>query len=95
MYEEPQARELIRRPGDSRFLADDYFISPVDIEQLLGKAKADSVPGKVYGRGSWEDDHKDAKIKILEKLATEDDLTGLKNRRYLREFLKQILIQMK
>ncbi|MHC4641169.1 MAG: GGDEF domain-containing protein, partial [Planctomycetota bacterium] len=27
----------------------------------------------------------------LEKLATEDDLTGLKNRRYIREFTKQII----
>ena len=35
----------------------------------------------------------DARIRELEKLATEDDLTGLKNRRYLREFLKQILMR--
>ena len=32
-----------------------------------------------------------AKIKHLEKLATEDDLTGLKSRRYIYEFTKQII----
>lgn len=31
------------------------------------------------------------KIKQLEKLATEDDLTGLKNRRYIWEFSRQII----
>ncbi|GAF84860.1 unnamed protein product, partial [marine sediment metagenome] len=33
----------------------------------------------------------EAKIKQLEKLATEDDLTGLKNRRYIWEFSRQII----
>lgn len=36
-----------------------------------------------------------AKINRLEKLATEDDLTGLKNRRYLWEFAKQIIARAK
>jgi diguanylate cyclase (GGDEF)-like protein len=31
------------------------------------------------------------KIKHLEKLATEDDLTGLKNRRYIFEFCRQVI----
>ncbi len=34
-------------------------------------------------------------IDALEKLATEDDLTGLKNRRYIWEFLRQILERAK
>jgi len=33
------------------------------------------------------------KIELLEELATEDDLTGLKNRRYIWEFSRQILEQ--
>jgi diguanylate cyclase (GGDEF)-like protein len=36
-----------------------------------------------------------AKVSRLEKLATEDDLTGLKNRRYLWEFAKQIIARAK
>ena len=32
-----------------------------------------------------------ARIRHLEKLATEDDLTGLKNRRYIMEFTRQII----
>jgi diguanylate cyclase (GGDEF)-like protein len=36
-----------------------------------------------------------ARISRLEKLATEDDLTGLKNRRYLWEFAKQIIARAK
>ena len=35
------------------------------------------------------------KIKQLEKLATEDDLTGLKNRRYIWEFSRQIIERAK
>ena len=37
----------------------------------------------------------DMRIRELEKLATEDDLTGLKNRRYAWEFLRQILVRGK
>ena len=32
-----------------------------------------------------------SRLEILEKLATEDELTGIKNRRYVREFLRQII----
>ncbi|MHC4106060.1 MAG: GGDEF domain-containing protein, partial [Planctomycetota bacterium] len=37
------------------------------------------------------DERIEKKIKHLEKLATEDDLTGLKNRRYIWEFARQII----
>ena len=40
-------------------------------------------------------DYKNTRIRELEKLATEDDLTGLKNRRYVREFLRQIIDRSK
>jgi len=33
----------------------------------------------------------ETRIRYLEQLATEDDLTGLKNRRYIREFSRQII----
>lgn len=35
------------------------------------------------------------RIRHLERLATEDDLTGLKNRRYIREFARQIIERAK
>jgi len=41
------------------------------------------------------DDGREVKIRQLEKLATEDDLTGLKNRRYVWEFSRQIIEQAK
>ena len=41
------------------------------------------------------DDKQAAKIRQLEKLATEDDLTSLKNRRYIWEFSRQIIEQAK
>ena len=41
------------------------------------------------------DDGREAKIRQLEKLAIEDDLTGLKNRRYIWEFSRQIIEQAK
>ena len=58
--------------------ADDYLICPIRASwfyQFIGQV----------------DSTLERKIKELEKLATEDDLTGLKNRRYILEFARQIL----
>lgn len=58
--------------------ADDYLICPIQaswLYQFIGQIDATL----------------EKKIKALEKLATEDDLTGLKNRRYIWEFARQIL----
>lgn len=58
--------------------ADDYLICPIRASwfyQFIGQVDA----------------MLESKIKELEKLATEDDLTGLKNRRYILEFARQIL----
>jgi len=84
MVQEPIAMRLsVSRDGLP--LADDYVIFP-------------------SGLNGWIEEHCDAREKAqsamdvsarslgnLEKLVVEDDLTGLKNRRYLRQFLKQIL----
>jgi len=62
--------------------ADDYLICPIRASwfyQFIGQV--DSTLEK--------------KMKELEKLATEDDLTGLKNRRYIWEFARQILERAK
>jgi len=71
-------QEPIARKLVSANSADDYLICPIKASQLsrfIGQADATL----------------ERKIKELEKLATEDDLTGLKNRRYIWEFARQIL----
>ena len=91
MHEEASARQMVRSIRDVSKPADDYLICPVDAKNLLCQAQAGrrmqvspvNMPALLAG--------KDDRISQLEKLATEDDLTGLKNRRYVREFLKQII----
>jgi PleD family two-component response regulator len=93
MYEEPEAIKLVGSNGDS--LADDYLICPVQTERLYkivcrGQLMAVGEKGADVTNAALL-----AKVSRLEKLATEDDLTGLKNRRYLWEFAKQILARAK
>ena len=87
MHEEPFIVgyvDGIRRP---RHLFDDYVISPMSPDQWrICTSKA--FPS--IGSDGTETD-KDRRIEALEKLVIQDDLTGLKNRRYLRQFLPQIL----
>ena len=93
MYEEPVAREMVRSSGISSALADDYFICPVLMDELSGVTDNNvGLPATINVPGS---DYKDARIRELELLATQDDLTGLKNRRYMREFLAQIIRRSK
>ncbi len=92
MHEEPEAIKLVDRNGTS--LADDYLICPVQTQQLYdivsrGPLMAVSTKETVADAALLE------RIDRLEKLATEDDLTGLKNRRYLWEFAKQIITRAK
>lgn len=87
MLEEPLAMGLVRNTGIHRPAADDYQICPVRPETILKtESRSESeplLPGK-------ELDYQ-RRIRELETLATQDDLTGLKNRRYLNQFLAQIL----
>jgi PleD family two-component response regulator len=89
MYEEPKAMELVGA-GNGTGLADGYVICPVEIGKLYEavRDKTVAVGGRVSAAA---DETVQAKIRQLEKLATEDDLTGLKNRRYIREFASQII----
>ncbi len=97
MYEEPRAMELVGAgsstsltTGNGTGLADDYVICPTRIEKLYEAVHR--RPGAVEDTMTAAADAAiQAKIHRLEKLATEDDLTGLKNRRYIREFAKQII----
>jgi len=92
MYEEPIAMQLVDSAETSANVADDYLICPIQATRFYEsimptqgrRAVEPAAPATV-------DATAEAKIKQLEKLATEDDLTGLKNRRYIWEFSRQII----
>ncbi|MDD5327983.1 MAG: GGDEF domain-containing protein [Phycisphaerae bacterium] len=87
VYEEPAAMEMVSSACNGTTLADDYLICPVQTSKFCeavspsdggnGRLAADNIVG--------------GRISQLEKMATEDELTGLKNRRYIWEFSKQII----
>jgi diguanylate cyclase (GGDEF)-like protein len=99
MCEEPAARQLVGGVYDGRSLADDYLICPIHLSYLESYI---SFPGRgtsavlrqpiaeTVSAGAADTQTK-RKTELLEKLATEDDLTGLKNRRYIWEFSRQII----
>jgi diguanylate cyclase (GGDEF)-like protein len=87
MHQEILARQVVGSAGAPHRLADEYLICPVQAHAILECGLAHAAP-----------DGRDAtvaaltrRVQELEQLATLDDLTGLKNRRYMREFLSQIL----
>jgi diguanylate cyclase (GGDEF)-like protein len=92
MWEEPVAIQLLSASSNGVKAADDYFICPIQVSRLYEfimppqDIRADGAAAKAAVDATIE-----RKIKYLEKLATEDDLTGLKNRRYIREFTRQII----
>ena len=106
MYEEPAAREMVSPNGGSTpsitlgtgtlttgngtGLADDYVICPLPLEKFYRAIHPKAVPAAYPEAASANAEVLD-KIRRLEKLATEDDLTGLKNRRYILEFARQII----
>jgi len=85
MWQEPEAAELVADGG-----AKDYLICPVTVSSFcefitgLHKQRADSSAPTAP---SVE------KIREMERLATTDELTSLKNRRYTWEFTRQIIKQ--
>jgi PleD family two-component response regulator len=93
MYEEPLAMELVGT-NHGAGLADDYLICPIQIEKLCQALHRG--PGIVGDTAATAADTTiQKKMHQLEKLATEDDLTGLKNRRYIREFARQVIERAK
>jgi diguanylate cyclase (GGDEF)-like protein len=99
MYEEPIAMQLVEATFNGTILADDYFICPVQpksfcesvLNSQAGIAFEAPVPVPVAPKASIMDAVVERRIRQLEKLATEDDLTHLKNRRYIWEFSRQII----
>jgi diguanylate cyclase (GGDEF)-like protein len=96
MYEEPQAMQLVNSGRNGSSMADEYLICPVCAEEFYSFVLLSEGRGAESAKKSAGYDlAKDRKIKILEKLATTDELTGLKNRRYVMEFCRQIIEHVK
>lgn len=92
MYEEPEAIQLACSGRDGVVMADDYLICPVCAEEFYSFVLSSDSRGAASAmKSAGYDLATDNKIKILEKLATTDELTGLKNRRYVCEFCRQII----
>ncbi|MHC4744544.1 MAG: GGDEF domain-containing protein [Planctomycetota bacterium] len=93
MPQEPKAIELI---GSG--LADDYIICPVIFADICScvsdragepSSRKESADGLKAPPGL--DPTTQSRIRQLERLATEDDLTGLKTRKYVWEFARQVI----
>ncbi len=101
VYEEPVAMQLVGSSSNGKTLADDYLICPIQtnkfyesIPQGETSPKASIPVGRRQGTRLGAPVTVDAareRVKQLERLATEDELTGLKNRRYIWEFSRQII----
>ncbi len=96
MQEEPAAMQLVGATSDGAALSDDYLICPIAADRFYQSIGA--VPAREEKEAQASivvDKPTEAKIRQLEELATEDDLTGLKNRRYMWEFARQIIERAK
>jgi len=101
MCEEPVAIQLVGSASNGTNVADDYLICPIRFSHLVSRISylAGAMPGASRDVPTQAETAAPAavdaaiemKIRQLEKLATEDDLTGLKNRRYIWEFSRQII----
>ncbi len=90
MYEEPAARRFVHLGENGNRLADDYLICPASTEDFYRLIRSPSLQEKTDG-GLVTDKNVLQRIQRLEELATTDELTGLKNRRYIWEFARQVL----
>ncbi len=91
MYEEPIAIRLVGSAYNGTSVADDYLICPVQPDRFYEFIITQGRSTAQIGLSTTVDETIEMKIKHLERLATEDDLTGLKNRRYIWEFSRQII----
>ena len=98
MYEEPKAIQLMRSASNGSAIANDYLICPVETDNFCRVVMPSSVAQRISDAHIVKEESQYAirntqseKIAHLEKLATEDGLTGLKNRRYIWEFANQTI----
>ena len=90
MYEEPIARSLVRNGAEEKGLADAYWVCPATLAGFCQAAQT-RLDASEETETRPADSALAARIRHLERLATTDDLTGLRNRRYLWEFARQVL----
>ena len=86
MSEEPAVRQWLSSCSWS-IDRPDYLVCPVSVETLMPEMHQTQY-ALDFAKALKE---KDKRIKELETLVTQDDLTGLKNRRYLKYFLPSII----
>jgi diguanylate cyclase (GGDEF)-like protein len=91
MYDEPVARHFVQRePGDEK-VADAYRICPMTLASFGSGLVPKPVGTAPWSQGDAIAPGVEKRMRYLERLATTDELTGLKNRRYIREFARQII----
>jgi len=93
MYEEPIARQFVSPAYNGISAADDYLICPIQLNTFVLRIASCVERSTQYAIRTTQDINEglEMRVKQLERLATTDDLTGLKNRRYIWEFSRQIL----
>ncbi len=92
MWQEPIAAHIVSHSSNGTKLLDDYYICPV-VFFLKNPPKElpESKQAPTASSSSPAMQEQMDRIAILERLVMEDELTGVKNRRYVREFLRQII----
>ncbi len=89
MVDEPIARRLVQSEPGVEKAADAYRVCPTTLAGFGSGLPAAS--GAAWSQGDVVPPGVEKRMRYLEQLATTDDLTGLKNRRYIREFARQII----
>ncbi len=104
MYQEPTAMHLVDSGYNGPGMADEYLICPIRFSHFITRISSGrDTPGTSPDMPAQRqravettqptdvDDERAMRIRQLEELATTDELTGLKNRRYIWEFFRQII----
>lgn len=92
MWQEPIASHIVTQAFNGTKFLDDYYIYPVvfALKNPHQAQESPKPPAEITPDTKNLQDQSE-RIAILEKLVMEDELTGVKNRRYVREFLRQII----
>jgi diguanylate cyclase (GGDEF)-like protein len=94
MVQEPVARRLTSTSAAGEKLADAYLICPTTVIGFAERLREALGQPVVHPTGPERSDTAltpERQARYLELLATTDDLTGLKNRRYVFEFARQVV----